>query len=67
MADKKDKGPDPAKLGDWMDGLQGDSETQRILRLWKGKRFLKRLRQWCGGAQRNEAGDGTGRSPWPRK
>jgi hypothetical protein len=63
---RKDKDPDPVRPGDWMDELQGDSETQRVLRMWKGKRFLQRLRRWCD-ADRDGASEGTGRTSWPRK
>jgi len=66
MTERRGKAAVPKGSGDWMDEMQGDSETQRILKLWKGRRFLKRLRQWCGDADRDGAREG-GRKSWPRK
>lgn len=66
MKRSDEKGPGPAQPGDWMDRMQGDSETQKILRLWKGRRFLRRLRQWVRDRDRNASVEGNGRTSWPR-
>ncbi len=44
-----------------MEARLGDSETQRVLSLWKGKRFLKSLRKVCGLKEKELVGEANRR------
>lgn len=61
MKDKNAKETGKDKPGDWTESQQGDPETRRVLQIWKGKRFLKRLRKWCMETEPGQANEGTRR------
>jgi hypothetical protein len=61
MTDRKERGVRGGKTGDWMEEMQGDSETRRILQLWKGRRFLNRLRKLCDRTDSGRTNEGNRR------
>jgi hypothetical protein len=58
---KREKGSSDRKTSGLSGGMRGDSETQRVLNLWKGRRFLKRLRRFCSEKEADRAVEGTRR------